>query len=103
MGTIAQKWREEGRLEGRQEGMKKAMLTNIQQALSIRFAIKRKVYEPKLKGLSLLKLKQLHKSVLTVSSLAEFETKLQQLVITKPVVASSPSLTPKIVATSTSM
>ncbi len=111
MGTIAQELiaqgRKEGRKEGlqkglqkgfqegRQEGMKKAMLTNIQQALAIRFTVERKLYEPKLNGLSLLKLRQLHKSVLTVSNLAEFEAKLQQLLITKPTVASSPSLMPQ--------
>ncbi len=105
MGTIAEKLilrgRQEGRQKGRQEGRQKELKNVIQQALAIRFGIKQKIYEPKLKGLSLLKLRQLHKSALIVSNLAEFEAKLQQLLITKAAIAGSPPLTPQVVATQT--
>ncbi len=82
MGTIAQELiaqgRQEGLQKGLQKGLKKATLTNIAEVLTIRFAVKQKAYKLRLRDLPLLKLKQLNKSAIIASSLAEFEAQLQQ-------------------------
>ncbi len=91
MGTIAEKLISRGRQEGRQEGLKDV----IEDDLAIRFGLKRKVYESKLRNLPLAKLRQLHRTALTVANLAEFEAKLD-LFAKEPTKASAPPLSPQM-------
>jgi predicted transposase YdaD len=76
MGTIAEKWVEQGRLEGRLEGLQQGRQTTLKalrQILTIRFGTPPPEFEHHLEPLDLPALERLITASLTLPTLVEFE------------------------------
>ncbi len=74
--------REEGWEEGREEGWEagwEAMAKTLARILAIRFAVELDHFSPLFKPLSLAALETLSEAALTVDTLADFETRLNEL------------------------